>query len=718
MAVLSITVELFYSGGWHTVPVFTRDSIEITRGRADESQRVSPSTARLSIDNRTYAYSPRNPTSSLYGLIGRNTPIRITCDSSVRFVGEVESWPQRSNIKGNDVWVPITANGILRRLNAPGTTRPAQSALYRAVSRSATAPWAYWPMETNHQGDTLPTDTLLSPISGVGPMTQLIRGASFGQGEAGPGSGPVPDFTTGGTLHADIPNDGLFVAATGYTVEWVARLDNNSVPSFAGLGVNWIAPGTSQPMRFDTDYGDAFSLFIGDLGGTIALSLGAADSAYDGLSHHYRVTVQQSGANLAATIYVDGVAVDTGLMTPGTVNRPTELWVAKGNLGEAVDDNPTGLGHVTVWHGVSPPVDTVTAAAAHVGELAADRIERLCDEDDITITIVGTAAESEALGVQRVAPFLDLLYDCEDVDGGILYEPRDSLGLVYRVHTDLYNQASALDLDYDAGGEVGPPLDTVEDTDATANDVTVTRFQGSSATVVQEAGPLNVQEPTDDPDGVGRYRKDVTLVLESDDQCESQASWRRHLGTWDEARYPVINLDLTAMAVAGKTSLITSAKSLDIGDRLTIGDPPPWLPPDDIVQHAQGFTETLEAAHWTMGVNATPALPYEAFQLETGTGNRARIPAARGATTTNEALDTTETGVDIISTTVRWIDSTNYAAQFPFDIMIGGERMTVTAITGTILTQTMTVTRSVNGVVKSHSTGAEVQLFQPTVIAL
>jgi hypothetical protein len=55
---------------------------------------------------------------------------------------------------------------------------------------------------------------------------------------------------------------------------------------------------------------------------------------------------------------------------------------------------------------------------------------------------------------------------------------------------------------------------------------------------------------------------------------------------------------------------------------------------------------------------------------------------------------------------------------FPFDILIGGERMTVTAITGTTLSQTMTVTRSINGVVKTHLTGAPVALFRPSVIAL
>jgi len=81
-------------------------------------------------------------------------------------------------------------------------------------------------------------------------------------------------------------------------------------------------------------------------------------------------------------------------------------------------------------------------------------------------------------------------------------------------------------------------------------------------------------------------------------------------------------------------------------------------------------------------------------------------------------LDTTETGVDIISATVRWIDSVTYGSQFPLDIIVGGERMTVTACTGTGLTQTLTVIRSVNGVIKTHAAGAPVQLFRPPVVAL
>ena len=42
---------------------------------------------------------------------------------------------------------------------------------------------------------------------------------------------------------------------------------------------------------------------------------------------------------------------------------------------------------------------------------------------------------------------------------------------------------------------------------------------------------------------------------------------------------------------------------------------------------------------------------------------------------------------------------------------VGGERVTVTNITGASSPQTFTVTRSVNGVVKAHTSGTDVRLW-------
>jgi hypothetical protein len=56
--------------------------------------------------------------------------------------------------------------------------------------------------------------------------------------------------------------------------------------------------------------------------------------------------------------------------------------------------------------------------------------------------------------------------------------------------------------------------------------------------------------------------------------------------------------------------------------------------------------------------------------------------------------------------------------EFPFDISVGGEVMTVTSISSGTSPQTFTVTRSINGVVKTQTAGTDVRLAYPTIIAL
>jgi hypothetical protein len=61
---------------------------------------------------------------------------------------------------------------------------------------------------------------------------------------------------------------------------------------------------------------------------------------------------------------------------------------------------------------------------------------------------------------------------------------------------------------------------------------------------------------------------------------------------------------------------------------------------------------------------------------------------------------------------------TTSAGDFPFDVMIAGERCTVTNITGSVSPQAATVARSVNGVVKAHASGASVNVYPPPVTGL
>jgi hypothetical protein len=98
---LPIKVELSYDTGttWSdiTTNVRSEDQIQITRGRSDWGQQVDPGRCTFSLDNTDGKYSPRNPTSPLYGQIGRNTPCRVSV-----MTGEVGLWLPGNNDQGND----------------------------------------------------------------------------------------------------------------------------------------------------------------------------------------------------------------------------------------------------------------------------------------------------------------------------------------------------------------------------------------------------------------------------------------------------------------------------------------------------------------------------------------------------------------------------------------------------------------------------------------
>lgn len=630
-----------------------------------------------------------------------------------RFVGEVAAWPQDWTVDGKDVWSAIDAAGIMLRLTAPGTTVPVVSALRRDIlaPNASDVPYTYYPMEEGSDASGL-VDVVGggTPMVSSGTGTGTGAGPNFGSNSIVPGSGPLPALT-------ERQLDWAFPYTGGSDTQWSLFFAGTINGSLASMNRFYMTNGSRVQASFVNDllsveFYDAAGSFVDgfDESGT------AFSNWFDGLPHGMMISVQQSGGtvNWKTTYFsaAGGYSTHSDSYT-GTISRlATGVMNLSKNEGSACT-----FGHVAAWPTYTVGDDYGVSLRAHPGETALARMIRLCAQTGIAFTYLGAPSETTPMGVQRVATTTNLLFDAADADMGLLYEPRGFLGLTYRTRYNLYNQSPALTLNYAAGGEVAPPLKPVEDWNAVANDVRVTRYQGSSARVVQTTGPLNVQSPTADPDGVGRYDQAPTLVLYADAQALNHAGWIKHLGTWDEARYPVVNADLAAMAVDAKTALIAQTASLNIGDRLAINHPPAWVPPDDIVQLAQGFAEVIESHRWSITANATPALPYEVFVIGSGSGNRSRIPA--GPTTTLAGtMTTTSTSRTVTSTATPWIDSAGYPTQFPFDIIVAGERMTVTAIAGTASPQTFTVVRSVNGVVKTHLAGEPVQLFRPAVIRL
>ncbi|WP_329615006.1 hypothetical protein OG244_19395 [Streptomyces brevispora] len=97
--------ELFYDGAWHDISGDMRESdpVTITRGVTALGTRADPTAASATLDNRSGDYSPRNPLSSLYGKIGRNTPWRFSVDAGA-------PWVDLPGTTDNAITTPYTSN--------------------------------------------------------------------------------------------------------------------------------------------------------------------------------------------------------------------------------------------------------------------------------------------------------------------------------------------------------------------------------------------------------------------------------------------------------------------------------------------------------------------------------------------------------------------------------------------------------------------------------
>ncbi|TFE42506.1 hypothetical protein E3E14_25315 [Streptomyces sp. ICN441] len=600
-------------------------------------------------------------------------------DREYRAYAEVSSWPARWDISGEDVYVPIEAAGIGRRLGQG--KKPLASTLRRRVPSGG--PLAYWPLEEGKDATRA-----YSPVPDVTPLT--LQGFDFAAEDTLPGSSALPKLKNPAKLRGSIPRS----TASGWHVEMVYKLDTMPASQTEIMRVT-VASSTMRTavvyastagirVEAQDSTGDilAFFLFtnataIGDFTGVwnrLAIFTSDASGGTTRLTANWRDISAGGGTWTASTIYTGaqgaavGVAGDWAAATEGMV-----------------------LGHLaafdTAGSSTTPGVTIYESADdGFTGESALARLDRLSQEQGLDLVWVdGDATRpSELMGPQRPAPVLDLLEEVPATDGGILYEHRERLGMVYRDRTSMENQPVALALDYLADGEVGPPLDPVEDDQAIRNDITVKRDGGSEGRAVLESGPMSVLPPEEG--GIGPVEESVTLSLALDTQAQQIAGWRLGLGTWDEARYPTVHVMLHAAP-----HLIPDVLAMDLGDRLTIANPPAWLPPETIDQLAQGYTEILDQYTWDLWFNCTPAGPWTVGVLEDAVLGRLDTDGA----ILSAAASSSDTALEVHTDTAvgpRWIDSAGYPSMFPFEVKAGGERATCTAITN----RTDSFTRSVS----------------------
>ncbi|MEU2730121.1 hypothetical protein ABZ650_20630 [Streptomyces griseoviridis] len=579
-----------------------------------------------------------------------------------RFVGEVSAWPVRWESK-QDVVVNVEASGLMRRLSQGAS--PVRSPMVREFTNySRSGIVAYWPME-----DDAASTSFASALDGQQAMpVPSAGGVSPAAYSSWVASAPLPTYSYGvsrvrlpGYSPSGFIFTRLFAAVPAGGVSGTDRL------------FGFTTTGTARTWSLFVNTNGSLDLRAYDADGNQILSTGFVIFAINGQQRVIGVELTQSGPDIAyrLIVFAMGATDVTSSVSTGTLAGYTCGAAVEARIGQDGLLNGTAVGHMAVASSATAYASTSGAMVGWNGEITSARLYRLGVEE--VTPCLSASISTEPMGPQGTSTVLELLREAEQADEGILVESRDLYpAFRFRDRVSLYNQQPALVLDYTGASGLVTPLEPTDDDQGIRNDRTVQRVNGSSTRRTLDTGPLSTQAP---PNGVGRYTDSVTENLFSDAQTSDHAGWLLHLGTWDETRYPVVH-----MVLAKVPSLVEAASAVDVGDRLQITNPPPWLPPDTIDLMVQGYSEVLDQFTWNIDFTCTPAGPWDV----TWAGDTATATSPREfqwVDTDGSQLTTSLTATDttaVVTTTAgpRW---TPAVRDTPFDWRVAGEVMTVAA---------------------------------------
>ncbi|HEV8568930.1 MAG TPA: hypothetical protein VGQ92_17920 [Actinoplanes sp.] len=691
MTTRNAVLEMFLSGAWTTVPLYSAAGVTITRGHEPDGSWPRPTRIECEIANDTLAYDPSRPDSPLYGVAGRNTKTRITVDTNQRVWVEASSWtPDRTpehvpGVRGRS-WTKLTAEGVLRRIGM--WTDPLRSPMYRTISARPTS-IGHWPLEDGR--DAL----LLSNTLAGGPAGTFKGGAALAESEAPLGAEQTVKTVVGSQL------TGVFASAsttTGWQVVFSAKLA--ALPSGAGYQslLTWTT-SNGYTWSWTTNNANYFiSVVASD--GTVLYNNGTAWSTQgpptEWMTFRLKASVSGGTVTIEPAWYRQSAPVVTGFTDTfaGSVGRLVQWW----QVGASYTDG-AWFSHVFAVTGLTDALTSGTAIAVfngYLGERAGDRFQRLCGELGITYYMIGTAAETQPMGPQRAVTFLELLKEIRETDDCRIDDERFDIALTMRTRRVMYNQTAALTLTYPS--QVAVPFNKILDDLNTHNRVTVKNASGGEVTSSLLSGPMSVLAP---PAGVGEYKASVDVsVANPATQLQDIADWHRAKGTIERPRYAEVTVDLLA-----NPSLVSAAMNVREGDMIAVVG----AEPETVRFLVDGIIEKVSTAPWTVTYQVELYDVWIIGVYDDGVWrwDTRTTTLAAGATSTATSLSLTTVDVNDTLTTA--------AGSLPYDLMIEGERVTVTAMTAAAgtgpYTQTATVTRSINGVAKAQLAGARVNVY-------
>lgn len=626
-----------------------------------------------------------------------------------RFYGEIPSLPNRWDTSGTDIYIPIIANDIVSRATTGNFAKPVKSPVFQNLSQF---PWdGYWPLEQpfdstvisayiGRTGRKTAADFSVQPTDFAGTAGSLLFNDDTGFATA------TANSTTGS------PTLGIYL--------FYFKMDT---PTASSQTVNqfFVTGGTASRISFSVST-TVFGLQIAAADGTLLVNSTSLFGGTNDPSNWTAMRLKLSSSGGTVTYEWAWYQLNqpdtwgTSGTYSGTVGRPY-YWSSPAFTGKF----GLQLAHIAMGRFDLDFVsaDFLESSNAYARERWDDRVRRIGALANLPTFVEGSLVAQSAdnvylMGPQGLKTPVALLQECADVAGGMLYAPRDKPGLAVR-SWELLARLTPATLDY-AAAHLSGSLQPEPDLFLILNDLTLQTPDGSTYRYVKTTGTLNVNDPATDPDAVGTYDQGpVPINLAQPDDMPKFAQRDVFQGTWDEARYPQVQVQLERAPFVASAALTAAMRKLDLARPFQIVNPPAWLPPGAIGLMIVGYVETMGGMTQTINFNTVPSGPYTA-----GVWGSTTTPATPTATKWGARVTTLKTGVNATATSLVFTTPDKFerwsTAASGYHVKLAGEIMTVSAVTGPTgsgpFDYAITVIRSVNGVSKAQLATAPVVLVE------
>lgn len=682
----SPTWEVLSPGGDDGDPGPVLGPVMWERGRLGDAPETAPTKITLALRDDDGEFSRRNASSPRYGTLREGTPVRLSIDfgagpvvvATAGALGFSPVWDGEDD-DGDTInpRVPITALGLLSQISRDTEVR---SAARLTLPQSGAT--SLWLLESSLDS-ALPGGAALDGdyVSTAGPL---------GTTGAMDMSGSV---TLSGAL-AIGPGGSSWRFGFAFKLSTVTGTVPVLVLSKDGL------PYLTFSVRDTPGSEILIDIELGVTSDTATFSAAGLD---DGEWHTVQlVGISDGGGLLDLFVSIDGTDDEDSGITVDHESPDEFAFSAAELVGLSAITNFWIFGlHLTLTLGLA--VQSATSRFETI--LTALGLIDLAD--------TGSGDTDPPMGRLEPSTAMEALRATEDVTEGAMFENGDGTIALQLLDTR-YNQTPAATFAWaDLPGS--PPIDNDRDT---YNIITATDLDGNFAVEEESTGPVG-SDPTT---GIGPRPLPITRNLNDPADLRHHAGWVLRKGTVDQPRY-IVYLDLYA-----NPDLTADYAAIGIGSRVTVdGAPTRHVGPDALDLIVEGIRGSVMGGDegW-VELHCQPYPPYNVRELNTDSDPDANVFAGRWAeedgTALDEAIDSTAPSFDVDPNGGTWTtddDEFDTGLGVGLFVEVGGEVMQVTDIADAGAgIYTFTVTRSLNGVEKAHSSGAPLKVVDALIWAL